>query len=66
MISRDYRIELGLKPATAKVPWPIALVLLGAIAAGAWYGAAALHASGSHSPAPSSVIVPPAAAMVRK
>ena len=44
MVSRDYTKELGLKSATPKVPWPLAIALLALMAVGTWYGVAKLRA----------------------
>lgn len=38
MIRRDYRSEIGLPPATPKVSWPIAVIVLAAAAGALWFG----------------------------
>lgn len=38
MVSRDYTEELGMAPRTKRVPMPVALAIIGVIAAGVWYG----------------------------
>jgi hypothetical protein len=43
MTSREYTQEVGLKSGTPRVPWPLAVVLLGLSAAGLCYGALTLH-----------------------
>ena len=43
MVSRDYTKELGLKSATPKVPWPLAIALLAMMAVGTWFGVAKLR-----------------------
>lgn len=47
MVSRDYTKELGLKPATSKVPWPIAAVILAVVAGLVWFGIEKLNARAS-------------------
>lgn len=44
MVSRDYTKELGLEPATRKVPWPIAAAILAAAAGLMWFGISKLDA----------------------
>lgn len=39
MIRHDYTQEVGLKPATKKVPLPVALLILAAAAGLVWWGA---------------------------
>lgn len=48
MVSRDYTKELGLKPATSKVPWPVAAVILAAVAGLVWLGVTKLNTGGSN------------------
>lgn len=50
MVSRDYTKELGLEPATRKVPWPIAAVILAAVAGLVWFGVAKLTAKAHGAP----------------
>lgn len=44
MISHDYRKEIGLKPGTPTIPWPIAIAVLALGAAGLGFGFVKLKA----------------------
>ena len=56
MATRDYRQELGLKPATSKVPWPIAGLILVALGALVWYAVSTSQSGlGSGAPADASI-----------
>ncbi len=45
MIRRDYREEVGLKPATKEVPLPLALIILAAAAGLLWWAVAKTHSA---------------------
>ena len=43
MIRRDYTQEIGLEMPDKKVPWPVGLIVLAAIAVAFWCGTRTLH-----------------------
>lgn len=45
MISRDYTQEIGLSTGDKKIPMPVAIMALVAIAVGVWFGFAKMRAA---------------------
>lgn len=58
MASRDYRQELGLKPATSKVPWPIAGLIFAALGALVWYAVSTSQSGPGRGASPDASIRP--------
>ena len=69
MISRDYTQEIGLSTGDKKIPMPVAIVALVAIAVAVWFGLAKMRVGSHVEKAPekvSAVVAPAGEAAVRR